>query len=496
MKHLHNTSCLLILLALMAGCANDTDIDEPIDRTVITCQVDAFQWTGTPQIGTRKLTQAQHNGRGGISFIWNATDTLGIYPNAGTQQAFCIGDGAGTSTAVFDGGGWNTKAGYTYTAYYPYSKYNFDRSRINLIYGTQEQKGNDNPDSLTRYDYIVSQGTAPADNRLSFQFHHLGTLVRFTLTCPKSGSFNHFSFSCGEALLPVRQILDISGDEPVLTTEQWTSHFNMNLSNISVNAGDNVVLYALLPAAQLGGQTLTVSLYGDYTCTGHIDGQNMESGKAYSYSLNMTKCEEGLCNGYEWVDLGLSVKWATANVGALSPEQSGTYYAWGETTPQDLTLSDAYKWGNYSLCNGTYSKLLKYCTTPANGFRGFTDGLVTLLPEDDAASVNMGQPWRTPTEAELDELRNNCTWTWTSRNSVAGALVTSNINGKSIFIPAVGYYSSPTLSNAGKFCDLWSSTIYADYPINAYTLHLESTLSDWKFNHGRAQGRPVRPVLP
>ena len=36
----------------------------------------------------------------------------------------------------------------------------------------------------------------------------------------------------------------------------------------------------------------------------------------------------GFENNHEWVELGLSVKWATCNVGANSPEKYGDYYAW------------------------------------------------------------------------------------------------------------------------------------------------------------------------
>ena len=126
-------------------------------------------------------------------------------------------------------------------------------------------------------------------------------------------------------------------------------------------------------------------------------------------------------NGHEYVDLGLSVKWATCNVGAVSPEDYGDYFAWGETEPKDF-----YAWSTYKWCNGSYDTLTKYCT---DSKYGTVDNKTVLDLEDDAAHVNWGGDWRMPTKAEQDELYNNCTWEWTTQNGVNGYKVTSKING-------------------------------------------------------------------
>ena len=140
---------------------------------------------------------------------------------------------------------------------------------------------------------------------------------------------------------------------------------------------------------------------------------------------------EGKVNGYAYVDLGLSVKWATMNVGATSPEEYGDYFAWGETEPKE-----EYRWGTYKWCDGDYDYLTKDCSS--SDF-GIVDDKIELDLEDDAANVNWGDAWRTPTKAELDELIENCTWSWTTQNGIDGYTVTSNTNGKSIFLPAAGY---------------------------------------------------------
>ena len=161
---------------------------------------------------------------------------------------------------------------------------------------------------------------------------------------------------------------------------------------------------------------------------------------------------------YEYVDLGLSVRWATYNVGATNPEEYGDYFAWGDTEPYYETgyaqedpqthwkdgKSDGYSWSTYKWCNGSSSTLTKYCDYSKYGYDGFTDTKTVLDREDDVAQVKWGGNWRMPTKEELDELRNNCTWEWYGKNefiSLPGYKVTSNIGGftdRFIFLPAAG----------------------------------------------------------
>ena len=159
---------------------------------------------------------------------------------------------------------------------------------------------------------------------------------------------------------------------------------------------------------------------------------------------------------HEYVDLGLSVKWATCNVGATKPEEYGDYFAWGETQPKSN-----YDWSTYKYCNGSYKTLTKYNNSSSYGT---VDNKTTLDLSDDAARANWGGSWRMPTRAEQDELRNNCTWTWTTQNGVNGYKVTSKSNGNSIFLPAAGYRDDSSLNNAGSTGYYWSSSLYTDNP--------------------------------
>ena len=137
------------------------------------------------------------------------------------------------------------------------------------------------------------------------------------------------------------------------------------------------------------------------------------------------------------LDLGLSVKWATCNLGATSPEEYGDYFAWGETEPKEKYSWETYKWG---------SSLSKY---------NATDDKKILDPEDDAAHVRLGDKWRIPSVEEHNELIENCVWTCTTFNDITGYKVTAK-NGNSIFLPTVGYKGSNGPSYpAGQYGLYW-----------------------------------------
>ena len=192
-------------------------------------------------------------------------------------------------------------------------------------------------------------------------------------------------------------------------------------------------------------------------------------------------------NGHEWVDLGLSVKWAACNVGATSPEEYGNYYAWGETEPKTTTCT----WATYKWCNGSNTTLTKY---NIDSSRGTVDNKTVLELADDAARANWGGAWRMPTDAEWTELRENCTWTWTTKNGVNGYEVKSEANGNSIFLPAAGYRYNGDLYGAGYGGYYWSSSLGTGSPNGAWYVVFYSGYV-YRYYDNRYCGQSVRPVL-
>ena len=193
----------------------------------------------------------------------------------------------------------------------------------------------------------------------------------------------------------------------------------------------------------------------------------------------------------EAIDLGLSVKWASWNVGASAPEEYGAYFSWGET---DIKWD--YDWASYKLCMGSNDTLTKYCTSSSYGYNGFTDGKTVLDPEDDAAHVQWGGSWRMPTDTEWTELRDNCTWEWTKLNGVNGRKVTSNKAGyteKWIFLPAAGDLYDAYLRSAGSLGYYLSSSLSTVNPRLAWDVYFESD-GVYRGSGGRCYGQSVRPV--
>jgi hypothetical protein len=215
--------------------------------------------------------------------------------------------------------------------------------------------------------------------------------------------------------------------------------------------------------------------------------------------FTLTSCETKVlldANGHEYVDLGLpsGTCWATMNVGAYSPEDYGDYFAWAETEPKKRYTPDTYKW-----CKDGFEIVTKYCT---NSEFGNVDNRTVIERSDDAANVNWGGNWRMPTAAEFDELINNCTIEKSTMNGVNGYLLTSKINGNSIFLPMAGYYNFDLYSDqhSGTIVYYWSAdmmyrnTVCTN--INAYNLNSRLTEDDGLTigNNTRRCGFSIRPV--
>ena len=167
-----------------------------------------------------------------------------------------------------------------------------------------------------------------------------------------------------------------------------------------------------------------------------------------------------------WVDLGLPSGrlWAKCNVGASSPEDYGSYYAWGETQPKDY-----YDWETY-VHFAEYWAFTKYCNDPSNGYNGFTDNLTTLQSVDDAATEALGGSARTPTKEEWQELLDNTTCEKTTMEGISGRRFTA-ANGNSIFLPDAGARDRYDLVFSGSEGFYWSAS-----------LNMNNVFCAWFFN--------------
>jgi hypothetical protein len=258
----------------------------------------------------------------------------------------------------------------------------------------------------------------------------------------------------------------------------WNTNHNPTLSTNHASAGAGMGAFVVNATGLMQGTTYYVRAYASNA-----------NGTAYGNEVSFTTSGGGSGN-HEYVDLGLpsGTLWATCNVGADNPEDYGDYFAWGETQPKDY-----YDWSTYQYCMGTDHTLTKYCSQSDYGYNGFTDNLTTLLSEDDAATANWGAGWRMPTQAEWQELLDNTTSTWTTKNGVNGRLFTAS-NGNSLFLPAAGIRSNDGLGSADFLGFYRSRSLFTDIPHRAWALIFYSSACGMDNGCCRCHGLSVRPV--
>ena len=123
----------------------------------------------------------------------------------------------------------------------------------------------------------------------------------------------------------------------------------------------------------------------------------------------------------EAIDLGLSSKWATCNLGANSQEEAGDYFAWGETGPKSSYDNENYRW---------YAEGMTTKYGAEGDCSNVDSGIQTKLDQaDDVAHIRLGGSWRMPSLKDIAELHDKCAWRWTRRKGVKGVLITSKVEG-------------------------------------------------------------------
>jgi len=452
-------SLLIALAALVtfAGCKKDKET------------------TGT----TLKASIEQNQGEGKTSLnptdgaiSWTAGDQI-LVSNGGTPVQFALSGGEGTTNGTFTYAGEfeineNTKAVYPKADFV-----SFDGSNVSITLpdeqtlttlgtfanGANPMMGVYNGEGLSFTSLCGVLGVSLTGNNVAITGIEI---VSNTTTDKLNGTY-----SCTTA-----------NPELAKTGEDGTNSIMLNCD--ATLTADAQEFYFVLPVGTLSGG-FTMNIYGDGS---ELIFRKTTTKTNLAVELNKAKVMSTVNVGPEYVDLGLpnGTLWATSNVGTLLPEAYGDYFAWGETTTKTT-----YNWSTYQYCNGSSSTLTKYCST---------DNLTTLQPEDDAATVNWGSDWRMPTKAEWQELYQNTTHIWTTQNGVNGRLFTAS-NGNSLFLPAAACIMGDWNGDAGVFGDYWSSSLYTDYPVEAWYFYFGSGngSGDYGMSHfNRSYGNTVRPV--
>ena len=310
-----------------------------------------------------------------------------------------------------------------------------------------------------------------------------------------------------------------SGEEPTLIITQNEYELDAEGGSIVVEVSSNVAVNMIIP--EEAGWITENSTKSVSTSTFHLDVAANETNESRSTEIMFSNEESGLSEKItvsqkgkiyvpvtDMVDLGLSVKWATCNIGASKPEEYGGYYQWAgleDVTSTDISIGFDE---NQGIHNCPYHKEGSDYSTGWTKYvqserfwsgTGSPDYKTVLDPEDDIAYMTLGGKWRMPTDAEWTELRENCTWTWTddyNGTGIAGRIVTSNMPGytdKSIFLPAAGYRDDVSLYSDGINGCYWSSSLESNRSYLAYWV-LSYSSNVRRQNCYRFYGNSVRPV--
>ena len=217
-----------------------------------------------------------------------------------------------------------------------------------------------------------------------------------------------------------------------------------------------------------------------------------KSGKAKQEQIMAQVPVQGQADGHDFVNLGLSVLWATTNLGTTDANPYGDYFGWGEVTEH----LDAGLWESYRFrIDGSSNDNVRFSKYNYSSWHGKIDSIGVLDKTDDVAAVEWDGSWRMPTLAEIKELVDSCDWQWTTMDARSGYLVTSRINKATLFLPASGYARAGSIFGVNTSGYYYCSTLNKVNSIKAYSLYFNSqTVSS--VNKERYNKYSVRAVYP
>lgn len=470
-------------LFLIIACSERFVDAEPRSDGVVT------EITAYINDSTKTKTGILDNDSGGKTVVWKSGNAISLFFNNGdsggskftTENNGTIATFTGTISVVsgdLSGSGGSA----SFWALYPYySASSCDGSSITTILPyAQAAYAGDLSDDL-----LVTIGRSPNP---AIYFRNVCSVIEFTLSQENITQIC-FTGRYGEKIAGEFQA-SFDNNNKVVSTPTVNGVETIIISPAeSLTFSTGVKYYfVLLPGTFSHGYKLTFTRADGYEAS-YTSSAAITLNPGLFYTMNNKD------NGLSFyapsfatpspVDLGLSVKWASFNLGASSPVETGYYYAWGELSPKAIYRVENYRW-----CNGSTTSLTKYNN---NSSIGLVDNLNTLEPVDDVAHKMLGGRWRFPTYNEFLELVRNCTWEWVLLNGAEGYQITSPTTGNSIFLPTTGWKNGLVSEWSESYCIHWTSKV------ENQTAWANGCTNDQYYGNAwmpivRYYGVPVRPV--
>ena len=464
------TITIITLVALFVSCAKEAEQTPATSGDVITVAPTEFSATlETPEPDTKTTL----GGDNGTTVLWEEGDSISVWPGVFAQAKYTLSAGAGTNSATFTSDQTVTgdEIGGNF-ALYPYDGEavltvdDGGNGILKLKYPAVQNYRENSWDKGAMT--MVGMGSLSAN---SLSFGNFAGVLRLTLK--GTATIDSIRVSALDANEYIAGVVDCNFSKGmVFTSGKKTVTLKCGESGVALSETEGTVFNIVIPqiaggfkVAICGSEHGVMILQSD----SEIKRNTILNMPAVDYDPNA-------------MDLGLSVYWATCNVGAATPEGYGDYFAWGETTTKET-----YSLESYSLTEDGGSTFTKY-----NG----TDGKTTLESADDAATKNCGSAWRMPTSAEFEEFHTKCELTWTTQNGVNGYKVTSKVEGytdAAIFLPAADLRYGAFLPAVGSAGYYWSSSLNSDFPSVARYLSFSGGSTSMTY-YDRFLGGSVRPV--
>lgn len=267
MKYAH--VLLAASLGMLAACSGlnesnlekDTILDQgsPVERIIF--EVPIIHSLGEDGVTKASLSQ---EGEGKIRFGWEETDTVGIYPDHGSQVFFSMADGVGTNVASFDGGGWELRQESTYSCYFPFvGDLYLKRDAIPVSFTGQKQTGVSNYDGV-RF-YLASEGESSESGSLRFTFQILNTIIRIKAIGLPAGTYTKLSLIADEPLFVQKGSFGLDNKE--ISGNVYSNTLDISLTDFTITDASTdanpVLIYLAAAPVDLTGKTVTVLVYSD-----------------------------------------------------------------------------------------------------------------------------------------------------------------------------------------------------------------------------------------